>query len=86
MYIDNIIEKLISGQNSFYSFETFILNLLKFHLKSQGKELTILENHRSLIIDAYIKEGFDNIIGNTLIDIKINLNRWKRSTATLTVR
>lgn len=74
MYIDEILYKIINGQNGFYSFETFILNLLKVHLKSQGKELKVVENNR-ISIDAIAKDGFDNFFGKTIIDVKLNFGK-----------
>lgn len=74
MYIDEILDKIINGQNGFYSFETFILNLLKVHLKSQGKELRVIENNR-IAIDAIAIDGIDDLVGKTIIDIKLNFGK-----------
>lgn len=76
MLIDNIIAQIDEGgPRSYYSFETFILNLLKFHLESQQKELSIVENFRDGIGDAIAPNGFDEFEGNTLIEIKFSIDR-----------
>jgi len=75
MLIDDILSKFIgTGPRSYYSFETFILNLLKFHLESQNKVLAINDNHR-IPGDAIADDGFDDIVGKTIIEIKLNLDR-----------
>jgi len=74
MYIDDILYKIVNGQNGFYSFETFILNLLKVHLKTQKRELQISDSHRTSI-DAIVHQGFDDFNGSTIIDIKLNFGR-----------
>ncbi|HRG41924.1 MAG TPA: SIR2 family protein [Saprospiraceae bacterium] len=74
MFIDEILYKLVNGQNGFYSFETFILNLLKVHAKSQGKELRVTDSHRESA-DAIVPNGFDELNGTTIIDIKLNFGR-----------
>ncbi len=76
MLIDNIIAQIDEGgPRSYYSFETFILNLLKFHLKSQQKELIIVENFSDGVGDAIAPNGFDDFEGNTLIEIKFNIDK-----------
>lgn len=75
MLIDQILSKFVgTGPRSYYSFETFILNLLKYHLESQNKSLTISDNHR-LPGDAIAEEGFDEFEGRTIIEVKLNLDR-----------
>jgi hypothetical protein len=75
MLIDEILSKFIGNDpRSYYSFETFILNLLKYHLYSQDKVLNINDNHR-LPGDAIAENGFDEIDGKTVIEIKLNLDR-----------
>lgn len=74
MYIDDILYKIINGQNGFYSFETFILNLLKIHLKTQDRELHVSDSHTTSI-DAIVPKGFDDFNGSTIIDIKLNFGR-----------
>ncbi|MBF4508614.1 SIR2 family protein [Flavobacterium sp. JLP] len=74
MYIDDILYKIINGQNGFYSFETFILNLLKVHLKTQERELHVSDSHTTSI-DAIVPKGFDDFNGSTIIDIKLNFGR-----------
>lgn len=74
MFIDEILYKIVNGQNGFYSFETFILNLLKIHVKNQGKELHVTDSHRTSV-DAIVPDGFDELDGTTVIDIKLNFGR-----------
>jgi len=75
MLIDEILSKFVgTGPRSYYSFETFILNLLKHHLENQNKFLKINDNFR-LPGDAVADEGFDDINGKTVIEIKLNLDR-----------
>jgi hypothetical protein len=75
MLIDEILSKFEGGgQRSFYSFETFILNLLKHHLESQGKKLSTIEDVRGFG-DALAEKGFDNFKGKTLIEIKYSIAR-----------
>ncbi len=75
MLIDEILSKFEGGgQRSFFSFETFILNLLKFHIENQGKRFSTVENVRGFG-DAFAEDGFDNFKGKTLIEIKNSLDR-----------
>ncbi|AMR30583.1 hypothetical protein A0256_03655 [Mucilaginibacter sp. PAMC 26640] len=72
MQIEDILAKVLNGSpRDFYSFETFILNLLKFHIESQGKTLSIINTVRR-IGDAVADDGFDSFQGKTLIEIKYN--------------
>src|SRR5690606_37393619 len=75
MLIDEILSKFIGNSpRNYYSFETFILNLLKHHLESQNKPFTISDNLR-MPGDAVAEDGFDDIEGKTIIEIKLNLDR-----------
>ena len=75
MLLDEILSKFEGGgQKSFYSFETFILNLLKYHIEQQDKRFSVIENERGFG-DAYAESGFDNFSGKTLIEIKYRLDR-----------
>lgn len=75
MLIDEILSKFVgSGPRSYYSFETFILNLLKHHIESQNKTLTTSDNYKTPG-DAIAENGFDEFEGKTLIDVKLNLDR-----------
>ena len=75
MLIDEILSKFVeTGPRSYYSFETFILNLLKHHLEQQQKVLTINDNFRTPG-DAVAEDGFDDIIGKTIVEVKLNLDR-----------
>ncbi|AQX84680.1 SIR2 family protein [Elizabethkingia bruuniana] len=75
MKIEDIFLKFDSGgTRDRFSFETFVLNLLKFHIEHQNKKFSLVEGERR-IGNAYAEDGFDNFKGFTLIDIKFNLNR-----------
>ncbi len=75
MLIDEILSKILdNGTKSYYSFETFILNLLKFHIESQEKTLTIADNFK-MPGDAVADDGFDEFSGRTIIEVKLNLDR-----------
>lgn len=75
MLIDEILSKFVgTGPRSYYSFETFILNLLKHHLEQQQKVLTINDNFRTPG-DAVAEDGFDDIVGKTIVEVKLNLDR-----------
>ncbi len=74
MTIEDIFLKFNTGDSSdYYSFETFIFNLLKFHIEQQGKMFSVIENPRGNS-DIYAEEGFDSFMGPTFIDIKYNLH------------
>ncbi len=75
MLIDNIIKKLeLNSHKSYYTFETFILNLLKVHLESENKPFE--SQTRRLWFDAYAAEGINEIKGPTQIEIKFHLERY----------
>lgn len=75
MLIEEILSKFDDGsQKSFFSFETFILNLLKFHIEQQEKIFVSIDNIRGFG-DAFAEKGFDNFNGKTLIEIKYRLDR-----------
>jgi hypothetical protein len=86
MLINDIIEQIDEGgPKSYYSFETFILNLLKHHLEMQKKEL-ITKLPRDQVGDAIAPSGFDEFEGPVIFDIKFNLAkisiRWLTDTLT----
>ncbi len=76
MLIDDILDKLYlnSSKNSYISFETFILNLLKAHQKKRGKPF--ISQPRRFGFDAFASKGIDEIDGATQVEIKINLDRY----------
>lgn len=75
MNLENIFYKFTNGgHRDFFSFETFILNLLKYHIENQDKKFALVESQRGLG-DAYAEDGFDNFKGYTLIDVKYNLQK-----------
>jgi hypothetical protein len=78
MLIDDIVAKIDEGgPSSYYSFEVFILNLLKHHLSIQHKTLVV--NHgQSFIGDAIAPDGIDEIEGPVLFEIKFNLGRYPK--------
>lgn len=74
MIIDDIIAGIDDdGPGSYYSFETFVLHLLKNHLRNQDKELQV-SRESSNIGDALAPNGFDEFDGPTLIEVKFNLS------------
>ena len=78
MIIDDIIANIDEGgPKSYYSFETFILHLFKHHIERQKKSLKFLSGSKS-VGDAYAPEGFDDLEGPTVIEIKFNLVRVSR--------
>lgn len=75
MLIDNILKKidLDNSNRGYYTFETFVLNLIKVHLEKNDKPF--FQHSRRIGFDAYAPEGIDNIKGTTHIEIKFNLDR-----------
>ena len=75
MIIENIINAIDEGgPRSYYSFETFVIHLLRHHLKIQNKEL-IIEHQRKQHFDALAPKGFDNFKESVAIEIKFNITR-----------
>ncbi|EGQ9455984.1 hypothetical protein F1K68_01595 [Vibrio parahaemolyticus] len=75
MIIDDIIAGIDEGgPKSYYSFETFVQHLLKYHIENQGKQF-LLSTELARFGDAFAPEGFDQFDGATLIEIKFNLSR-----------
>ncbi|EOR10003.1 SIR2 family protein [Acinetobacter tandoii] len=71
--IDNILERIDEGgPRSYYSFETFIVHLLKYHIEKQNKKF-LVKIEPSYAGDGLAPQGFDNFLGPTLIEIKFNL-------------
>lgn len=78
MIIDNIVERIDEGgPRSYYSFETFILHLLKYHLEKQNKKL-LIKVESDYPGDGLAPDGFDDFKGPTLIEIKFNLAKQPR--------
>ncbi|MCG5279494.1 SIR2 family protein [Providencia rettgeri] len=76
MIIDDIIAKIDDGSpKSYYSFETFTLNLLKHHIADQNKPFSV-SNEVIKFGDALAPDGFDKFDGPTLIEIKFSLSRF----------
>lgn len=76
MRIDEIISGIEGeGPRSYYQFETFVHQLLKKHLSDQNKSYEIC-NERLGFWDAIAENGFDDIHGYTLIEIKFHLSRF----------
>lgn len=57
------------GMRGRYMTESFMLNLLKLHLESQGKELILGDNSKQPMFTAYAPAGFDNSNLPTYIEI-----------------
>lgn len=75
MIIDDIIAGIDEGgPRSYYSFETFVQHLLKYHIENQGKRF-LISTELGRFGDAFAPEGFDHFDGATLIEIKFNLAR-----------
>jgi len=75
MLIDDILKKIEIDNSSrgYYTFETFVINLIKVHLKKSDKPFS--QHSRRIGFDAYAPEGIDDIKGSTHIEIKFNLDR-----------
>ncbi|TON23884.1 SIR2 family protein [Vibrio parahaemolyticus] len=74
MIIDNIVAGIDEGgPKSYYSFETFVNHLLKYHIESQDKRF-LISTELTQFGDAFAPEGFDQFEGATLIEIKFNLS------------
>lgn len=75
MIIDDIIAGIDEGgPKSYYSFETFVQHLLKYHIENQNKRF-LISTESMRFGDAFAPEGFDQFDGATLIEIKFNLSR-----------
>ena len=75
MIIENIINSLDEGgPRSYYSFETFVIHLLRHHLEKQDKELIIGHGPKEYF-DALAPNGFDEFNGPVVIEIKFNIAR-----------
>jgi hypothetical protein len=73
MLIDEIIEQIgEGGLRSYYSFETFVVNLLRYHLSLQEKPL-ITKLSPNQYGDALSPSGFDGLEGPVLFEIKFSL-------------
>ena len=82
MLIDDLLKKLeVGSPRSYYTFETFILNLLKVNQKKEGKPF--ISQPRRLGFDAFAPEGIEEIEGPTQIEIKFNLERYPSGITTL---
>lgn len=76
MRIDNIISMIDEGgPKSYYSFETFILNLFKYHIENQEKIFETVDSRKRRIGDAFAPQGFDEFSSPTLIEVKFTLDR-----------
>lgn len=91
MNIKELLGKLHEyGSRERFVTETFLLNLLKIHLISQGKNLYISDGlPTARNFDAFVSEGFDDFKGLTFIEVvsspnRLNLlNRLKNSVSFL---
>lgn len=75
MLIDDLLKKidLKDSNKGYYTFETFILNLLKVHQEKSNKPF--IAQPRRMGFDAYAPDGIENINGATQIEIKFNIER-----------
>lgn len=62
------IDDILINNKDYYSFETFVLSLLKIHVEKQERPYRIV--NRSSVGDAIADKGFDNFEGKTVIEIK----------------
>jgi len=75
MLIEDFLEKIEGdSRKQYFSFETFILNILKVHIEGQNKKFLIVNNING-IGDAIAEDGFDSFEGNTVVEIKYRLDR-----------
>ncbi|RBL92909.1 SIR2 family protein [Chitinophaga flava] len=75
MLADDILSSFeTNGPRSYFQFETFILNLLKFHIETEKKQFAISDSIRG-IADAVAENGFDDFKGKTLIEITNSITR-----------
>lgn len=78
MQIDDLLKKLEGNSpRNYYTFETFILNLLKIHQEKNNKPF--LSQPRRMGFDAFAPEGIEELKGPTQIEIKFNLERSSAS-------
>lgn len=66
------IDKSEGWTRRYFSYETFVLHLLKAHIESQGKTF-LLADRFSPLGDAIAPKGFDEFSGNTLIEVRYGL-------------
>lgn len=78
LIIDTIVDQIDEGgPRSYYSFETFVIHLLKHHIQSQKKELLIEDGRANQqFFDAVAPNGFDDFIGSTVIEIRFNIAKF----------
>lgn len=76
MLIDDILKRidLSNSSKGYYTFETFVLNLIKVHLEKIDKPFIL--NSRRNGFDAYAPDGLEDISGPTQIEVKFNLDRF----------
>ncbi len=75
MLIDDILKKieLKNSNRGYYTFETFVLNLLRIHLEKKNKPF--LSHSQRMGFDAYAPSGIEELHGATQIEIKFNIER-----------
>lgn len=70
MEFENVLNKLYNeGTRGRYMTESFLLNLLKIHIESQGKQIFIDPRPSQAIFDAFAPDGFDEFTKPTHIEI-----------------
>lgn len=73
MRIESILKNIDEqGTRRGYSFETFVLNLLKHHLSTQNKELEI--GNSLTFFDAIAPDGFDDYREKVCFEVKYDAN------------
>lgn len=68
-----------NGSASYYAFEAFVLNLLKHHIELQGKPFELTSDTRFALADGLARDGFDEFVGMTAIEVKLSISRqsWR---------
>jgi hypothetical protein len=70
MEFEDVLNRLDSeGTRGRFMTESFLLNLLKLHIESQGKRIFIDSGPKSSMFDAFAPDGFDEYNGPLYIEI-----------------
>jgi hypothetical protein len=76
MKIDEILNNFERGPRGYALFETYVLQILKLHIETQGKIFEPVNRHEVRVRgDGIALHGFDQFNGKTLIDITLDVNR-----------
>jgi len=76
MKIEEILNNFERGPRGHALFETYVLQILKLHIETQGKVFEPLNKFEFRVRgDGLALQGFDQFEGKTLIDITLDINR-----------